>query len=729
MKTRFLTDSEKSDGLRYFNQFQMLNGFGFSFLGDTPVYLLALSFGASNIQLGYISSALFLAGIVLPLLPKLLAGKNIVKVHSTSWFFRGIVCLGYLGLFFLQGRSAVWLILLIYTLFCTIRTVGVAVFNPAVRMLSTSDTQGQIVSRLNTNFQSASLVSRVISFFVTSIESLSGVVGLVSMQMAGVLLNSLATSRLRKTPCREVISYRKGRGILHMFKDIMRDPHARPFVLQRWSLIATSVVMGLTIPFLKSQAGLTSSQVFLFAISITIANILSGYFVGFFADRMGSKPLLIVGTVSSAMTCLIWVLLPVNFPIVLLFILGFITMFLINTNNLLNGRLIIMVMPDEDTVGYNSMLNFVVAIISLILGVAAGSLIDIGPAPTHEMLNPYSWAYMIAVICNVASLFFGLRIRERGSLSSKDAASILLSIDGIRAYLTIGRLSKATDFDRVKAELMSISRNANDVATDEIRRMMASPLPREKTEIIKALFDHPRPALIPELIREAVNPDSVSRTEAVFALGAYPDGRVKVTLESLLHDADPRIRSNAAKSLGRIGDRESLDYIYHELYLVDTDVRERMNYIICLSHMDSEARYLLDTFSSQTLRMSRTYRQAVYSLYAMVNGMSPPLVDLYQKRNLSHGSGLREFIEESRDAHHFLEHYRSFHDLAKEEDAGGLVLLCAQVLEGEEPEIQAHLQIRQSILELARMIGSEEAAPDMDDALACVYLTYQIVKP
>lgn len=729
MKTRFLTDAEKTEGLRYFNQFQMLNGFGFSFLGDTPVYLLALSFGASNIQLGYISSALFLAGIVLPLLPRLLAGKNIVRVHSTSWFLRGMVCLGYIGLLFLKGKAAVWLILLIYTLFCTIRTVGVAVFNPAVRMLSTNDTQGQVVSRLNTNFQSASLVSRLISFFVTSIESLSGVVGLVSMQMAGVLLNSLATSRLRKTPCREVISYRKGRGVFHMFKDIMRNPHARPFVLQRWTLIATSVVMGLIIPFLKSQAGFSSSQVFLFAIAITIANIVSGYFVGFFADRMGSKPLLIVGSVSSAMTCAIWVLLPVNFPMVLLFILGFATMFLINTNNLLNGRLIIMVMPDEDTVGYNSMLNFVVAIISLILGVAAGSLIDIGPAPTHELLNPYSWAFMIAVVCNVASLLFGLRIKERGSLSSKDAASILLSIDGIRAYLTIGRLSKATDFDRVKAELMSISRNANDVATDEIRRMMASPLPREKTEIIKALFDHPRPSLIPELIQEAVDPDSVSRTEAVFALGAYPDARVRETLLELLHDPDPRIRSNAAKSLGRIGHREPLDEIYHKLYLVDTDIRERMNYIICFSHMDSEAKYLLDMFSLQTLRTSRTYRQAVYSLYAMVNGMSPALVDIYQKRNLSRGSGLREFIEESRDSHHFLEHYRLFHDLVKSEDVHGLIMLCAQVLDGEVPETSAHRQIRQSILLLNKMVIAAEAAPDMDDALACVYFTYQIVKP
>ena len=93
MLTKFLSEEERRKGQKRVYNFQGLNGLGFNFMGQTPVYLMAIHFGATNIELGYISSVLFLTGFILVGLPRLLEGKNMVKVQSTAWFIRGFIVL------------------------------------------------------------------------------------------------------------------------------------------------------------------------------------------------------------------------------------------------------------------------------------------------------------------------------------------------------------------------------------------------------------------------------------------------------------------------------------------------------------------------------------------------------------------------------------------------------------------------------------------------------------
>ena len=59
MLTKFLSEEERQKGQKRVYNFQALNGLGFNFMGETPVYLMAIHFGATNIELGYISSVIF----------------------------------------------------------------------------------------------------------------------------------------------------------------------------------------------------------------------------------------------------------------------------------------------------------------------------------------------------------------------------------------------------------------------------------------------------------------------------------------------------------------------------------------------------------------------------------------------------------------------------------------------------------------------------------------------
>ncbi|MCD4727754.1 MAG: MFS transporter, partial [Pirellulales bacterium] len=537
-KTRFLTKDEKAQGGGHLNQFQLLNGMGFSFLGDTPVYLLAIMFGATNVQLGYISSALFLSGIVIPMLPRLLAGKNIVKVMSTAWLLRGLVCLGYLLLFFLQGQPAVYLILLLYTSFSIMRTVGAIMYRPIIRMLNTNNNHGEIYGRIMFTHQVASIFSKAASFLVTSIEQLSGIAGIIGLQMGGVIINTVAAFRVRKIPCRETIEYQKGRGMLAQLKDSLRSKEMRRVLIVQWLFISVTILIGLSIPFLRNRTGLSTSGIFLYSMGLTLGTILSALFVRTFADKIGSKPLMIVGSIFATVLVLCWAAAPENLPHFVYFILGFLVIFMVNANNMLAGRLILKYMPEKEAVGFSSMVNFIIAIISLILGVAGGRLIDYGPIGSSLLLNQYSWTFFLAAGFSLLSFVFALRVRDSSSLSGKDAASIMLSVYGLRAYMNISRLQKIEDPVRKRTVLLSIGSNRNDAATGEIKRIMLSPFSSEKVEMIRGLFDHPRLSLLPLLLKDAVDEGSYTRSDSVFSLGAFPGKETEEILVSLLDSRD-----------------------------------------------------------------------------------------------------------------------------------------------------------------------------------------------
>ena len=92
-RTIYLSRSERRAGGRLFLRFSGYNGLGISFLGDATVTLLAIYFGAGNMELGLISAMMYISGIVLLVVPRIFKGKNVVIVGFWAWICRGIVCL------------------------------------------------------------------------------------------------------------------------------------------------------------------------------------------------------------------------------------------------------------------------------------------------------------------------------------------------------------------------------------------------------------------------------------------------------------------------------------------------------------------------------------------------------------------------------------------------------------------------------------------------------------
>ncbi|MBN2659469.1 MAG: HEAT repeat domain-containing protein [Spirochaetales bacterium] len=729
MQTKFLSEEERREGKSRLYKFQAFNGLGFNFMGETPVYLLAMHFGASNIELGYISSVIFLTGIILLFLPRFLAGGNLIKVQSTAWFLRGIFVLLYLLLFFMEGRSAVILILVVYTLFCSARMIGVVIWNPLVRMVTTSQNRGEVLAMGNIANQTASVAAKLFSFLITSIQFFTGVAGILLLQIIGVIFNSSASWQLRQVACRDSVEYEKGRNIFVILgESLKRKDRFFPLMI-KWIFISIMVINGLTIVFVRKEAGFGANVVFLYTMVIALANIVSGLFGRTFADRIGSRPLLIGMSLLMVLSYFAWMFLPLStgegLPWFVFFVLGFFSNFFMLSANVLIARVMVNSMPEKDNFGYNAMINFVMAIFSLLAGVTGGLLIDLGQQSTINLPNSFSFLFFSAAVLSAVLFVLSLFLREKGSLTPRETMSILFSLEGLRAYNYIGKLNATDDPVRKRTVIMSMSRNNAPIATEEIRSIMATPLSPVKAEVIKTLFSNPRPELLDDLLREAGDRGSYQQINAIFALGAYEGERVENLLLELLDHGDPLVRSHAAKSLSRIGYGEALEAI-RVMACEAKQPWEKINYLIALKNMDPEGRIFSETFSVNENEESPMLKQSYFSLTAELFDMTPPLAEIYSSGNLDRGTGLDSFLEQARDRAQFYQFHRDLKEWFAASDWMAISQFCLQSLnDSDDKGGTGHSPMNN--LKISVVSACERELRSYDEAIAAVYFTYQIL--
>ena len=278
--TLYLSETEKQQGLKHMLRNEMFNGISYNLLGGTFVYLIAVYFNAGTFVLGYISSVLYIAGAVLPLVPRLFQNKNIIKVQYNAWLLRGIVSLFYVGLIFLNDEWAIAFLLIIYTLFSVFRIVGIALNDFTLKSLSTTKNIGRIVGNVNVAYQSLAIVTCVLAAVYLDIVRLPGIIAIVILQVIGAVFNTFSAKEVSKIPCRRTISYEKGRGLLAVFKESMKNENRRRRLILRW--ISSSLVVGfaMVVPFLKIYVGFNNSDILFYTAASGLASLIAGVEIG-----------------------------------------------------------------------------------------------------------------------------------------------------------------------------------------------------------------------------------------------------------------------------------------------------------------------------------------------------------------------------------------------------------------------------------------------------------------
>ncbi len=735
-KTRYLSEAEKREGQKHLYLQEMYNGIGYSWLGDTIVYLMAIYFSASNIALGYISAAAYITGVVLPFVPRIFHGKNHIKVQSTVWACRGFVCLLYLGLYFLSGKSAVVLLLVVYTLFNLFRMIGVALHDSTVRTVSSSSNRGRVVAGMNTAYQGASVVVRIITAVVLSIERFAGLAGLLALQVAGVVANFLSARQMAKIPSRTTIMHKKGRTVGVLFKEAMADPSMRRRLILRWLSLSVSVVFALTTPFLRVEVGLSNSMVVTYSVILSLAVMVASYISKHFSDRLGSRPLVIFSTLFSLFFFLIWSLISAQTKVAWIFVLGFFTNFFVSLISILTFRLVTQVMPDDETVAFNSMVNFVIAILAFVIGIFSGFLADLAPfARTllviegRAMGNGYTFVFLFAIILTALEVIFSIRLQEGGAYTSQAAAQVLFSRHGLRAVSMIEKLQRTTDPAKRRFLMLSLGENFNNLATSELRQILASPFSPDKREAVRTLADRPRKALLDDLIRVAQDDDSYVQLDAIAALGAYrKEERAKQVLLNLMQNGRwASVRSMASKSLARVSEGTEYLNLVNELSHSALHIDETIDFLVAKRIMDKSGSYLREFFISIEQGRSPTFRQTRYAVIAsMIKFDSPRLAQLYERMNLGNKDYLSSFLSESRDLSLIDLNYSNILSWFAKEDWEKVRELCVTILEASDLSFDELFDnLKCGLLKAKEM---NIALFDIQDMLAMLYFSYSLGK-
>jgi len=733
VRTKYLSETEKRTGQNRLYRSEVWNGLGFSMLGDTIVYILAVQFGAGNLALGYIASAMYIVGFVLPAMTLFFKGKNVVKLQTVTWVLRGLVGLLYIPLLWMDGTPAVFLLLFVYTLFCFFRLLGVVLYDYTFKSITTNRSRGRVIGNLNMAFQASTILARFLNFIVTSIEILSGVIGLVSLQMIGVVANTFASVHVSKIPCRTTIEYNKGRTLFVLFKEAMSDRIARNRLIVHWIYMMVTVVMGLSVAFLSKEVGLASNIIFLYTIGVSLAVVASGSFCKFFSDRLGSRPLIIANGFGFVASMLGWLVVPLSASVYWFFVLGFLSNFFLSVINILIRRLIASIIPDDEGVGFNSMVNFVIAFLALFAGLAGGALATGGAQITHQVSlggislgNSYLLTFLLTLFLAIIGLVFSGMLSEKGSFSTKDATQIMFSLHGIRAFISIDRLGKATDPIKRKSLLLSLGTNLTGVATSEIRSTLASPFSNDKAEVIRGLFDRPRPALADALIKDAFDSDSYTQLESIFALGALTHNeKAEQALAYLLEHGTTLTRSTAAKSLARVT-RDSR-YLLRVESISDlaVNIGVELNFLIARNIMDKEGTFFEELFLAARKGMSATFRQTRYAMLGEFMKFTPALAELYEQKNLDVEDYLVEFLEEARDVVEIDSQRGAIASAFEHREWSRIWAICFSMMR-DLTFRNARLQhLYQAVVDARTM---PRAQTDGDDALAVLYFSYQLKK-
>ena len=190
----------------------------------------------------------------------------------------------------------------------------------------------------------------------------------------------------------------------------------------------------------------------------------------------------------------------------------------------------------------------------------------------------------------------------------------------------------------------------------------------------------------------------------------------------LLKDRDCLVSANAAKSLGRIGNKEHYDSIYKRFYEgVRGNLERDLNYLIAFHNMAPVGEWLETLFDEKTLSMGETYVQNYITLISQRLGMNPPLGWIYQRNNDEPGEGMVILLDEAREIELFYENQEWLYRVFSEKKYQLVWEWCRSVLFKTQAKGAA-----KPILKSIRALNMEKA--DSSNTLAVLFYTYHILK-
>ena len=523
----------------------------FTYFGSAFVlFLNALNFSKS--QVGLLLSLLQFSSLVALIAAPWVARVGYKSAYQRAFGMRTLVTAGLLMVpFILAFGSAVTFgfVLVIVALFSVLRAIGITAFFPWAQEYVPNAIRGRFSASNN-------MITSLVGFIAVGIAGtildqtggLNGYMILFATAVGfGVLALWMASHRPGGAPAPDE---QLANPAIRDIKAAVRDRGFIRYLLGVGLMTLATVPLNSFVPlFLQEQVGVSVGRVVYVQTGVLLGSLLSTLFWGWAADRYGSRPIMLVGTVIWGFLPVFWILMPrdgnlgLYVALAIAFAQGAANMgWVIGGQRLLFNRIV----PPEKKTGYLALYTTWTGLAGGFSLLTGGLLVQASAGISGAFfildLDPYTSLFLIGFLLIIVSILLLRTVRGDAQFTLDEFATLFIRGNPFMAVTSMIR---------------------HHLTNDERGTIVAT------TRLAEARS----PLVVEELLESLADPRLAVRMEAVISISrTQPDPRLTEALANLLPGTELALSGVAAWALGRQGDpaaipplRESLDSPYHSI--------------------------------------------------------------------------------------------------------------------------------------------------------------------
>jgi MFS family permease len=653
-----------------FIHIQWPNGIAVSLTFGQVIFLLALHYGANDMQMGLLYSAIHLSGLCALLVPYLFQGWQPRKLWWMANQGRSFIPLLYLTLPFFDPSWRSWMLVVIFYAFMLVRSFGFTALQPLLGAISLKRERTQVTATMF-KVGNISLMSGVLLSFLFLRTNIFG--GELStyhcLLLIGCSAGFVTSMIISKLPDIDPLGKANAdNGLLQSLWGTFVDQELRRTFRLGILQTALIVMVGYQVNFQRNIIGLSSDIIFLLTLAGFVAALISNITLGWIAGHVsgwalmcGSHLLIGIGALILMMsgwvhdTSILWLVLAALLIAVGLSGSGTV-FFRMQTDVLPRGKEF-----------EGSVLFQVSSVLGALLGMGMVSVVQWLPHLPRPLFHEYSWVFFCVSILSVAVIYFGAGLKGLGEAVRE---LTLCSPVGIWNLYRAAKVKQVPLHKRIQL-MEGVLGSTSAISKRWLKSYLFSVDPIKVSSALRSMMCDPAEEHIPMLIEKCRGPYDLQRAEALTALGLHRKKELCEVFEPWLNSEVDVFRSSAIKSILRCGGEVPVQNLLDN-YVVYTAIGDRLNILVALSERGmvdhlwkiASQRFLLPCDMDERTLLNISIARAVEERELMVEildmqkeGLSlainelassgsvdPQSIEIYQREGLS---GLHAFFSTS----------------------------------------------------------------------------------
>jgi MFS family permease len=563
-----LTLAERRRGKKYYYSYAFFNSLSYAVLAEAVVILLVLRLGGGAVWVGAIGALAYATLPFMLLGHRLVPRLGVTGNAGLAWAVRSACAAAMIAAPWaatrLGGGAGLWFLFAGAFGFFTARAVGMISFTGIVTELTTERDKGELIATTFKLFQGGGLVmTALIALF------LGGEAPLWRYQLffaAGLVTGMAAAVSLWCIPESGAFRRTEPFDLRREWKWLTGTAGRRWFFAMMVAIPITQGVSRMFIVLVAKQGyGLPDQQVVLFLLVAIVGGGAASYTYGFFMDKLGSRPLLVLTTIADFGATGTIVLLPQALNPALLGGLFFVNGYVHIAFLAALQHYFISITDREHQLPQGILTQSVGGLaggLALYAGGVGLAAIEGAVMPASDPLLQFRWFFGGFLVLLLARTVILIRIPALRSQGIRDSLNALLSPWDWRAIHAVKRAVALQSEDEETRSLDLIMHAGSAIYSEDLQSYLRSPSFAVRDRALEALaMMKPDMALIDILLEDVQVNLFTTAPQSAYWLGRWQVKRAASVLRKSINSPDIGLRGRAIQALVELGDREALPLI------------------------------------------------------------------------------------------------------------------------------------------------------------------------